>query len=540
MILCKNILFFIYLSISNIVFFSRCHEMVTLHKWKSLIIFLVVWAISVFSLWVLSYHPKLKVRIGSFIFLSIGTVFGYSYYQVSHHFLTFQDMELLWLAKAQAGQAIEFYFGQAVNILLISCVGLVSFIISPKPLMKIFKFKFVYWGFVAVPLLLLMGVTYKKAGYGTEGMPHQFSALSTFVFYQSYDAVYPSMSGERAEVKLELSKLESQDKNIVYIVDESIRPDYLDINQFRGTTPYLFKQKEIIANFGTMSSGNNCSGYANIILRTGAGPKFLGAVGKLPTIWSYAKKAGYKTVYLDGQQKTGVLQNFMDQNELALIDEFIQFEGIASNLKDEAIAKKIKEYQALPGKYFLYINKRGAHFPYNETFKVSDAKFEPYMKATEALGKNKVHLLNSYKNSIYTGVDKFFKNLLEGMAQKESIIYYTSDHGQNLMDRGIMTHCNTLDPHESEGKVPFFVISSNNKNKADYYKNSAKKSLNKLTHFHIFSGLLLEMGFKRSEVLKGFPLGLDGQELIPQEFTSGGIIPRFGKSTDWKAIKSNL
>ena len=40
----------------------------------------------------------------------------------------------------------------------------------------------------------------------------------------------------------------------------------------------------------------------------------------------------------------------------------------------------------------------------------------------------------------------------------ETIVFYTSDHGQNLLDRGIQTHCNTVEPHPFEGFVPAAVL----------------------------------------------------------------------------------
>lgn len=536
MLFIKNSLFFLYLFISNTVFFERLQEMFTDHKWKSLVIFTAVWIISTFSLWLLSNHSRKKVRLIGFIFISLWTIFSFSYYKVSHHYLTFPDMELLWLAKAQAGQALSFYFGQSIEILTLSTIGFFAFYFRPMPLNKILKNNLIFWSFVFLPLPLLVGITYKKAGYGTEGMPHQFSALSTFVFYKSYDALYPSMAGKREAVMWKSAEIDKeQSKNIIYIVDESIRADYIDLNKDRQTTPFLIANKEHIANFGVMSSGNNCSGYSNIILRTGVSPNMLDQVGSSPLIWSYAKKAGYKTIYLDAQQKTGVLQNFMDQNELDLIDEFIQFESFEAHQKDEALAAKILEYQNKPGKYFLYVNKRGAHFPYNETFPENGARFKPFMKSGEALGENKERLINSYKNSILSGVDNFFKGFYSSLTKKESVIFYTADHGQNLMDSGIMTHCNTLNPHETEGQVPFFIMSSNQE-KLNLFKIIAAKSRDKLTHFHIFGSLLQEMGYLKEDIESRFLLNLQGDTLIPRKFTTGGIIPRFGRATSWKEI----
>ena len=76
--------------------------------------------------------------------------------------------------------------------------------------------------------------------------------------------------GAREEVKISHDKNAITPDKIFYIVDESVRGDYLSINGFsEDTTPYLNSQKDLFINFGAVSSSSNCSLTANIALQSG-------------------------------------------------------------------------------------------------------------------------------------------------------------------------------------------------------------------------------------------------------------------------------
>lgn len=527
----KYLCFLLFISASNTPVLDRVQGMILQGKIKSLILFLGIWGVCLLGL-LASLHLKNKrVRVALGILFCINTILGVTYYSIGKHYLSYQDIELLWISRANASDAISFYLNAMLQPILLSVFGMISFSLAPS-IKVTFKNRFFYV-LTLIPILLLMGVSFVKKGYGTEGMPQQYSPLSIFSLYHTYEVFLPSIIDKREEVQ-SLVNNKNGTRNIVYIVDESVRSDYLDLNKDRGVTPYLKTQKGRISNFGGISSGNNCSGYSNIILRTGATPKTLTQIGKLPLIWSFAKKAGYKTYYFDAQQTDGILQNFMTKEELKGIDHFVQLGRDDRENADQIFAIKVKEILNGPGKNFIYINKRGAHFPYTQTYPERAAKFMPAMKLGDELGQSKEKLINSYKNSINWTVDGFFKVLLKGSFYKDSVLFYTSDHGQNLMDKGVMTHCNTQDPHAYEGYVPLLVI-TDNLNKKNKYTELSKKRYNQLTHFHLFGTLISEMGH---EDIDERYLSLEKLNTNEQAFTLGSLIPRFGEEVKWHSINS--
>ena len=90
-----------------------------------------------------------------------------------------------------------------------------------------------------------------------------------------------------------------------------------------------------ISNFGVAVSGSNCSARSNAILRLGATrDNLIQMIRTSPTIWQYAKKAGFRTVFIDAQDssklatKPNDFQNYMTNAEAAYIDKFYKIKNI--------------------------------------------------------------------------------------------------------------------------------------------------------------------------------------------------------------------
>lgn len=114
--------------------------------------------------------------------------------------------------------------------------------------------------------------------------------------------------------------------DIVFIIDESIRGDLLDINSSYGVESGLNQKSKYwkVTNFGVAASAATCSSEVNVTLRYGGTRKdYRKMIQTFPSIWAYAQKAGFSTVYIDSQRTKGQLQNEMDEEEMLLINNFI-------------------------------------------------------------------------------------------------------------------------------------------------------------------------------------------------------------------------
>jgi glucan phosphoethanolaminetransferase (alkaline phosphatase superfamily) len=291
-------------------------------------------------------------------------------------------------------------------------------------------------------------------------------------------------------------------------MDESVRADYLGINDLhKNTTPFLNSRASELISFGNAVSAANCSGSSRYVVRTGLAPSQLPdetETGlKTPSIWMYAQRAGYETVYIDGYatSKNITISNhsFMNPRERDAIDRSIPIDSQPTYERDLEIADHIVDVFRSPGAKFIFVEKNGAHYPYPKAY-------PPPFQGTEGAFPNpdlrsKQDLQRSYRLAVQWSVDEFFKRLLPRVSLDETLLIYTSDHGQNLFDGDYrLSHCSTTGiVHPSEANVPL-LVATKDRRLNDLFSYAASENRNHVSHFQIFPTLLFLMGYDQSFV----------------------------------------
>ena len=327
--------------------------------------------------------------------------------------------------------------------------------------------------------------------------PAPINLVSTLIYYVN-NAPY---RGERENLT-EKPTSPAIYKNIIWMVDESIGGKYLSINGYeKETTPFLSSIKDKYINLGIASSTANCSAESNLILMSGIQlsqiPDQDFHALKKANIFQYAKNAGFTTHYISGQSHDDLLQNYMTSFDLESIDDFYQ---PPTNFKNEIIPEgdiinRIKKTLANGKKNFIYVVKRGAHFHWEGQYPKSKTIFKPALKPSDNLIlENKEKALNSYANAVRYKVDDFFKSFYEitdFSNDKSTLIIYTSDHGQSIIEgNSFATHCDGLNPNGTQGDVPLLLFTNVSKN---LFKNA---QVNKHSNYQIFPTTLDLMGYK--------------------------------------------
>lgn len=223
------------------------------------------------------------------------------------------------------------------------------------------------------------------------------------------------------------------------LVDESVRADYIDWRPGNPFTPNMAANADRFIDFGPAASGGNCSHYSNAIIRLGAArDNVIESIRKNPTIWKYAKAAGYRTVYIDAQaavnKNASKLQNFMTVSETEDIDRVVFLGEADMTQLDFELLKVVEEELAGDVPVFVYANKNGAHFPYDHGYPKKEAVFTPV--DADMAASTTATLVNSYRNNLRWTVDLFFARLIEGTDFDDTMVLYTSDHGQNFQTGG--------------------------------------------------------------------------------------------------------
>lgn len=406
---------------------------------------------------------------------------------------------------------------------------------------------------VAAPLcgvLLLSAVLFLRAGEGARGLPIMYTPLAYLNLF-AYEALHNTV-GPREPVTLTRTS-QAVGHDIVLIIDESISGNYLDINAPFGVHSNLKQARPgvDIFNYGYAASIANCSADTNVTLRYGGTrADYMRINSTLPSIWQYAKKAGLRTVYIDAQRTAGNLQNLMTDTEKKDIDQFVQFDQTSVRDRDMAAAAKLIELLNDDKPELVVINKVGAHFPVHDKYPDAFMAYRPTLprgQFTEVADTGErngfngqpddwVLYRNAYKNTVLWNVGEFFARVFAEGNLNNALLIYTSDHGQDLHERGnpgLNTHCGG-DPVEEEGLVPLVVIQGSDLKTLDW---SAQLAANKdrSSHYNIFPTLLQLMGYDLAgiEAVYGKPLSV----ATADEFTFNyRFNARLGAKPEWKHI----
>ncbi|XJJ66455.1 sulfatase-like hydrolase/transferase [Novosphingobium sp. BL-8A] len=383
------------------------------------------------------------------------------------------------------------------------------------------------WG-MPVPLLalgVLSALLFVRGGEGSRALPSAFPSIA-FAGLMAGEALASEPKVRAAPTLPHRDPPLTED--IVLLVDESIAGNYLDINNPAGVRSGLAKARAglRITNFGYAASIHKCSANSNAVLRFGGTPdSYRAALAGWPSIWSYAKAATLRTVYIDGQSTGGQLQNMMTAQERREIDDFVQFDGVAVADRDMRIAQALAAHINNGRREFIYVNKVGAHFPIANKFPLARTLYRPILpRDSEPLLSwtsdrsgftgtpgEWVRYRNSYRNTVEWSVGMFFDRLLATPGLEKATIVYTSDHGQDLHERGNPgnnTHCGADNAAQEEGLVPLVIIGKAGPSRLDWSRNLAANH-DRSSAFRIFPTLLVLMGYDREALRLQYGAALD-------------------------------
>jgi hypothetical protein len=226
-------------------------------------------------------------------------------------------------------------------------------------------------------------------------------------------------------------------RHIVWLIDESVAAAPFG----RLVAPTLAQVPH--SDFGTAAALGHCSAPAQVALRSGVDVRKAGKdtdLRRTPSIWGYAKRAGYRTMLIDGQT-AGAPQNLLLGPERALIDELRPMAGGIDT--DRGIAGALNKQMKAPGRSFTMVVLRGVHFQYRDHY-----------PAGAIAADSPVAL--QYDTALTWSKRGFFEALLAGLDRQRVAIVYTSDHGQNLTP-GALPHCSRA-PVADEFRVPLLAF----------------------------------------------------------------------------------
>ena len=522
-------------------------------RWTTLLVFLALWGLSIAALLIAALHRRLWVRALWGALLATATAVGFAYQHASGTEFGIFDAISLWSARHEAGRAMAFYSAELALFALVLAGGFIVLTAPPAiaaaPLQRWLSRLALA---PALPVALIAAVVVAKEGGGSQALPTQFVPLS--VGLVSVAKMSSVSVPERRTVQWTPGR--RQARHIVVLVDESIRADYIDWTPGNPFTPELAALRARVIDFGPAASAGNCSHYSNALLRFAASREHLGAgVMTNPTLWQYARRAGYRTVFIDAQsafnRNPGKLQNFMTADEAADIDrlETMPATTPAAELDDRLLDIVMQELRS-DQPVFIYANKNGAHFPYDASYPDTERPFRPAMSdalqvvAAGGIAQRTISAyveaapvrarINSYRNAVRWSVDRFFRRLFDKARLDDAVVLYTSDHGQAFHpDR--LSHCTVEDPDPREALVPLFVAAADSALR-DRFAAGAEANRGRASHFALAPTLFELFGYARADIAQTHGASLFERNAQAPGFTTGDVFGLFSRQPRWHRL----
>ena len=411
------------------------------------------------------------LRTGVLLLCAFVVVVQFSYWLTLSQFMTATDLFLgMSVGWDHRTEAISSFFKPLVLLYALPYVLVLSTLI-PVPRGSDFRKAL---ALSLLPALFLLASNYALFLYVPERSFHlnPLTSLLRSTLHHEFEHLR-KYQGPREELPTFHASQRPHD-SIIYVIDESVRGSNLSLNGYpRATTPFLqsLETRGLLKNLGICVAAGTFSYISNAYLMTGhnAFPDDGFRTDRNPTLFDYAKKMGYETIYIDidhgylstlvkaaGDGPVRSLDRWM--NDRSFEERHVDLEAT----KDLGIARFISRLLNERGGYFIVVNKKGLHFQYRNRYPDDEASaiWKPVMAASEpidpgAAGREK--LVNTYDNGIRFQVDEFFRVLVSETTNRNYGILYTSDHGQTLAEHGqVYTH---MKPDEVIVDVPEFLVS---------------------------------------------------------------------------------
>jgi glucan phosphoethanolaminetransferase (alkaline phosphatase superfamily) len=490
------------------------------------------------------------VRIPIMILMLVGWAFELSILDLNGALSSQSLLAIFWQESATAPEAVAGYGSYIIRdcaLVLILCI-----VLCASPARK-FSVSGIFGLLPIVSGVLVAGTTVYTKG-GTQTFPIPFGTFSNAAIVMANASNSPT-SVVKATLGIPVRLVNAVPpvdvdgggpvrpifNKIVMIMDESVRGDYISLNDMtQNTTPFL-KRTDHLINFGVATSGGNCSHISRTLFRFGMRQSDLPdrwreGLNK-PTFWQFARRAGYKTVHIDAS-----FNNALAPAEQTFVNSSITVSDSPGYLRDHKLAHKLIQALNEQGPAFIYVQKYGVHFPYSTKFPPdfhplplpAESDISKYSNVIvrslyEFLGsflppagtlQNSDRGIAYYPNAIAWSVDEFFRNLLPSVDLSKTLIIYTSDHGQSLLS-GHFTHCSTTpDVPLGEVYVPLFAITSMPEFEQRLEKGAAR-GFGRFSHFEIFPTLLLAMGYDAGWVNRTYGGSLMDMPAADRKFMIG-------------------
>ena len=378
-------------------------------------------------LYIISYISKKWILISLFIlFVIFPQLLNGNYFIVYKKFISPAIFRLFCestkMVTTTGADNVSYFY---IFFLIIFSIGAIFFLIKFKPKRK--------WLIIPNFILSLSAFIFLLIHWFSV----DFFQQSSFAFYNNMaQSIIEANNVNYNYTKVKLSpftNIKEKKPNFVFIIGESQVLQHMQIYGYnKKTTPNLKKlydQKKIIPFTKVISVGNKTRLSVPYMLTGLMGPDPNGVIYQYPTIFDYAKNAGYTTIFISAQDlRWGNIYKMFNNKNLDIIldgNNFSASVDVHKGIDDLIILPKIFDVlKNCKPPFLLVLQMDGSHYPYNIHSPDSLKKFLP---------EDSPNCINAYDNTLVV-TDLYLSRLYKLISAKysDTYMFFSPDHGQNL------------------------------------------------------------------------------------------------------------
>ena len=234
-------------------------------------------------------------------------------------------------------------------------------------------------------------------------------------------------------------------KLVVLVVGEAVRADHFSLNPYvRETTPLL--KKEDVVNFSQFTSSGTETAVSVPCMFSCYGREAYDRdiAAHTENVLDVLKHAGANILWRDNNSDSKGVAERLEYEDYKSSDKNTMCED--GECRDEGMLVGLQEYINVhpKGDIVIVLHQMGNHGPaYYKRYPKAFEKYTPVCKTNQLEQCSQAEITNAYDNAIlYTDyfLSKVIGLLKENDKQFETAMFYLSDHGESLGEKGLYLH----------------------------------------------------------------------------------------------------
>lgn len=232
--------------------------------------------------------------------------------------------------------------------------------------------------------------------------------------------------------------------DIVFIIGETLRAKNMQINGYqRQTTPLLCRERNAVA-LPNIYSEYTLTHESVPYIMTRADHSHPERAYEERSFISLFRKAGFSTTWIANQESVPTFIYFMKE-----ADSLIYINGgkslyMYTEWADGDVLPALKgilNKKDAPARRLTIIHTIGSHWWYRAHYTRPFARWKPELRSRTISQNSTEEFVNSYDNTVLYS-DWFWNEVRNMLRERNAMVIYLSDHGENLGENGFHGHIN--------------------------------------------------------------------------------------------------